>query len=905
MLKRVIAVFLLFAGLAAQAQLRVSKLTVEYLSNPAGIDGAAPRLSWMIESKARDVRQAAYQIWVASSPERLREGGADVWTSGKVGSPQSVLVPYGGGVLGSGKRYYWKVRVWDQRGDSSSSTEPAFWEMGLLNRSDWKGKWISAPKVYDWKGFVAQRKLHIKDGGEESPDPAPVFRRSFSFTKGVARARLYIAGVGYNVPYLNGGKVGDHVLDAAFTRYDKTVLYSTYDVTGSLHPGENVLGVVLGNGWYNMITKAVWGFDHASWRDAPALMVQLEIVFEDGSRQVISSDESWKVAPGPVVFNSIRQGEFYDARKEMPGWNAPGFDDGKWYQPVVINGPAGELKAQMIEPIRITDTVVPKATAEPKPGVYVLDLGRNIAGFAQLRIKAPAGTEITLKYGERLLEDGTVDQRDIAQHIKGGMVQTNKYICKGGAEEVWHPSFSYYGFQYIEVSGLPAKPDRETVVGMIIHTDLGSAGSFQCSNELFNRIQENALASYASNFMGYPTDCPQREKNGWTADAHLAAEMGLYNFKAQGGYTKWLGDIADEQRPTGELSAIVPSSGWGYFWGNGPAWDNAMVLIPWYLYEYSGDKEILLRMYPHIKRYVDYLSTRAADHIVNFGLGDWAPAKTRTAVEVTSTAYYYIDAVIAAKIAGLSGYVEDSKKYANLAVQIRDAFNRHYYRGKGVYDQGSQTALACAVYQGLSGDHTRETIDALVSAIKEKGDHLDCGILGTKYLLHALSDNGRCDVAYKIVNQPDLPGWGYWIEQGATTLWEQWNGTESRNHIMFGDVSAWFYKDLAGIAPDEDQPGFKRVVFRPYFSPDLQWVKASHESMYGEISAAWTRKGHGVDYTIVIPANTTGQVILSGGGKIFIDGKALSASKDVRELSIEGGKTSFVLGSGNYIISIK
>ncbi|HWB92094.1 MAG TPA: family 78 glycoside hydrolase catalytic domain, partial [Puia sp.] len=685
-MKAIISLWLfLVTGLFAAAQITVGDGSVEYLTNPVGIDTREPRLSWIIGGNERDIRQTAYQIFVASSPEKTNEKAADVWNSGKIASDSSAGVVFGGGPLVSARRYFWRVRVWDQGGDSATMAEPAYWEMGLLTKEDWKGKWLSAPKVYDWQQFVAARKAAIKAGEEEAPDPAPEFRKTFTFSKQIAQARLYISGVGYNIPYINGRKVGDHVLDPAFTRYDKTVLYSTYDVTSVLHPGENVLGVVLGNGWYNMITKAVWGFDHAPWRNAPAVIAQLEIVFRDGTGEVVCSDESWKVGPGPTVFNSIRQGESYDARKETQGWDSAGFDDAQWFRPVVVAGPGGQLKAQMIQPIRITDTLISRSIAEPKPGVYVFDMGRNIAGFAELRIQAPAGTEITLKYGERLFADGTVDQRDIAQHVEGGVVQTDKYICKGGGVEVWHPAFSYYGFQYVEVSGLPARPDRTAITGMTIHTAFEAAGNFQCSNELFNKIQRNAVSSYQSNFMGYPTDCPQREKNGWTGDAHLAAEMGLYNFKAENGYSKWLGDIADEQRPTGELSAIVPSSGWGYFWGNGPAWDNAMVLIPWYLYEYAGDRRIVQLMYPHIKRYVDYLGTRAKDQIVSWGLGDWAPAKTHTPPAITSTAYYYVDAVILSKMAGVCGFGEDRKTYADLAGRIKDAFNRQYYRGKGIY----------------------------------------------------------------------------------------------------------------------------------------------------------------------------------------------------------------------------
>jgi len=905
--KLTIALLFVFqlAGVLAVGQVNVKQLSIEYLHNPVGIDVTEPRFSWIIESKERDVHQTAYQILVASSPEKLTEQSADIWNSGKVFSDHSILLPFTNHQLSSRQRYFWKVRIWDAKDNASAFSENAFWEMGLLKRSDWQAKWISAPKVYDWANFVAHRKLHIKEVEVENSDPAPQFRTAFQVKKKIQQARLYISGIGYNVPFINGQKISDRLLDPAFTRYDKTVLYTTYDITEHMRSGENVLGVVLGNGWYNMFTKDVWGYDHAAWRNEPALLAQMEIVFEDGTKQMIVSDQSWKVAPGPIVFNSIRQGEYYNAVQESRGWESPGFDDMKWFQPEAVSGPSGTLTAQMIQPVKASEKIAPKSLTEPQPGLYVFDLGKNIAGFAELKVKAPAGTEIVLKYGERLTADGRVDQKDIAQHVAGKIVQTDKYICKGDGIETWCPSFMYHGFQYVEVSGLLEPPARDVITGVIVHTAMEPAGSFACSNRLFNDIQQAALNSYQSNFMGYPTDCPQREKNGWTGDAHLAAEMGLYNFKGQNAYTKWLGDIADEQRPSGELAAIVPTAGWGYFWGNGPAWDNAMVLIPWYLYQYSGDLRILQQMYPHIKKYVDYLGTRAEQNIVKIGLGDWAPARTTTPAEITSTAYYYVDAVLLSKMAEIFGYTADKEKYAALASLIRLAFNKQYYRGNGIYDLGSQTALACAIYQGLSEDNLDKTLASLVSEVKKSNDHLDCGMLGTKYLLHALSDHGRSDVAYKIVNQRTFPSWGNWIEQGATTLWEQWNGTESHNHIMFGDVSAWFYKNLAGIAPVSDQPGFKQILFRPFFAPDLNWVKAKHQSMYGEIEAGWSRENNVISYTITIPANTTGEIVLPFNRKIVVDNVALSKSPSVKKIDNKKNVTRFLLGSGTYIIKIK
>ena len=889
-------------SLSLKAQIKVKDLTVEYFSNPVGIDITEPRLSWKIESKERDFRQSAYQILVATSENKLNEKNADVWNEGKIISSSSILNSLKGKALLSGKRYFWKLKVWDQNNRATEFSETAFWEMGLLKNADWQAKWISAPKVFKWQDFSAQRQKIIKDPAlDDIATPAPQFRKSFLLNKRTKQARLYISGVGYNVPYLNGERVGDHVLDPAFTRYDKTVFYSTYEVTKQIQSGENVLGVVLGNGWYNMFDKAVWGFDHAPWRADAAVKAQLEIVFEDGSKQIISSDETWKVSPGPIVFNSIRLGEYYDATKETKGWNTIGFDDKQWYEPLLVSGPLGKLKAQMIEPIRIRERIKPVSIGSPAPGVYIFNLGRNIAGFAELKINAPKGTAITLRYGEVLYENGNLNQEKISRYSVNKNFQTDKYICKGEGLETWHPEFVYHGFQYIEVTGLATKPDLESITGLIVNTDLESVGNFSCSNEMFNKIQQSTLNSYLGNFHGYPTDCPQREKNGWTGDAHLAAEVGLYNFKAQNAYSKWLKDFSDEQRPSGEVPAIIPTSGWGYAWGNGPAWDNAMVLIPWYLYQYSGDQRILEQMYPNIKKYVDYLTTKANNHILSIGLGDWVPVKTTTPIEVTSTAYYYVDAFLISKMATLLGKKEDAAKYQELSKKIKQAFNDKFYKGNGMYDKGSQTALSTVLYQGLATDENLTT-NALASAVKAADDHLDCGILGTKYLLHALADNGKPDLAYKIINQRTYPGWGYWMEQGATTLWENWDGSDSRNHIMFGDVSAWFYKNLGGISPDDAQPGFKQINFKPYFAPDLNWAKSSHQSMYGEIISDWRREGNSIIYTINIPSNTTGLISLPKNENMSIDGKPLAKLALVGSLQEDNGLSKFRLGSGTYQI---
>jgi alpha-L-rhamnosidase len=868
------------------SDVRVTDLRCEYLADPLGIDVVQPRLSWRLEASWRGQRQTAYQILAAGEEKLLREGKADLWDSGKVASDQSIHVAYAGKPLASRMRCYWKVRVWDRDDKPTPFSETAVWEMGLLTPEDWQGKWISAP-----------------GGTDKSPQPAPLFRKAFTLGRRPVSARVYICGLGYYELHLNGAKVGDHVLDPAFTPYDRRALYVTYDVTRQLKKGPNALGVTLGNGWYNMHTRAVWDFDKAPWRDRPTMRCQLEITCDDGSKLVVASDATWRVTTGPIVFDSIRNGEKYDARLEKAGWDAADANDTGWPAAQVVPGPQGRLTAQMLPPVKVCKSLRPVKITEAKPGVYVFDMGQNLAGWARLRVFGPAGKEVVLRYGERLNADGTLDQKEIGQHIKSGLPQTDTYILKGRGTEVWEPHFVYHGFQYVEATGLPGKPDLGTLEARVVHTSFEPAGTFECSNELFNRIQHNTLWSYVSNFVGYPTDCPHREKNGWTGDAHLAAETGLYNFDAAAAYTKWLNDLKDEQRPNGELPGIVPTSGWGYQWGNGPAWDSAYVLIPWYLYQYDGDTRILAEHYDRLKLYVDYLTSKAKDHIVAIGLGDWVPAKTTTPERVTSTGYYYRDALIVSKAAALLGKAEDTKKYADLASAIRDAFNKEFYDPKtGLYAGGTQTAMSCALYHGLVPPEERtKVLGKLVEGIQAQSGHLDAGILGTKYLIDSLTAAGRGDVVYSMATKTDYPSWGRWLEQGATTLWEQWDGNASRNHIMFGHISAWFYEALAGINVDPEVVGFKHIVFRPQILGDLTWVRAEHESPYGTIKSQWEVKNGTFSLRIAVPVNTRATVYVPRDERQpLTEDSGSVAAHDVKFLRRENDCAVFEVESGTY-----
>jgi alpha-L-rhamnosidase len=870
----------------------VTRLGCEYLENPLGIDAAQPRLSWNMESDERGQLQTGYQILVASDKAKLAEGKADLWDSRRVNSDQSLNIVYDGQPLQSGQRCYWTVRVWDKDGHETKFAKTGMWQMGLLTPEDWHGKWI---------GRTTDTNSH----------PAPFLRRAFSMNQRIKNATVYVCGLGYYELHINGHKIGDHLLDPGYTRYDKRDLYVTYDVTDDLQKGKNVIGAILGNGWYNVHTRAVWEFDKAPWRAAPKLLTELRIELADGTIQTIATDDTWKTSSGPITFDSIYGGENYDARLEIPNWDQPDFDDSRWTAAKIVDAPKGKLAAQGMPPIKVDESFEPKSITEPKPGVYVVDFGQNMAGFVQLSVSGAAGTQIQWKYGERLT-NGLVDQSIIGFHVHrmdaSQQFQTDSYTLKGKGTETWHSRFSYYGFQYIEVTGFPGKPTAKNFRGYFIYSAVPPVGTFDCSNELFNKIWKNGRYSYLSNLESIPTDCPHREKNGWTGDAHLACEQGLFNYDGLPVYEKWLNDLTDEQRPTGELPGIVPTAGWGYKWGNGPAWDSALVLIPFYLYEYCGDTRVFADRYGAMKRYVDYLTSRAKDHIINFGLPDWAPADTKTPTDITSTGYYYRDVQVVALAAKVLGKESDAQKYSNLGSEIKTAFNKHFFKpASAEYGNSSQTSLSCALYQGLVDPANRDrVVESLVNNVHHHDDHIDTGILGAKYLLPALSDNGKGNIAYLIANQKTQPSWGWWIVQGATTLWEQWNGDDSRNHIMYGDILAWFYKTLAGINPDPQSPGFKHFIIKPQVLGNLQWAKGTYNSVHGLIISDWYLQEYRFNLTVTIPPNTTATIYLptSSAQKITEGGRTLDKALGVKTVSAENNSTAVEVTSGTYKFSL-
>ncbi len=748
---------------------------------------------------------------------------------------------------------------------------------------------------------------------------SPAFEKRFTVAdKPVDKAVLHISGLGFYEASLNGMRIGSKVLDPNPTRYDKRVLYSTYDLTEQIRCGENRMEVLLGHGWYDLRSVSVWNFDNAPWRDFPRMIAQLELYYADGATQMIGTDGSWRHVNSPVGYDCIREGMVVG--RTHP--DAPDFDT----QPVmaeVVPAPAGRVVASSLPATVVSQKLRPKSVTKLGEHHWIVDFGQNIAGWVDLKVRGQErGDKITLLYGERLKADGTLHNQTISAHfrypasaalVSDGFFQKDHLFCDGSDGWVRYPHFVYHGFQYVEITGMKRRPDAGSIVASVVQTDFKSAGSFRCSNDLLNRLQHAALWAYIGNFTnGFPTDCPHREKNGWTGDASLAAEMGVYNFDNTAAYAKWIFDMMDEQRADGNVAAIVPTSGWGYQWGNGPAWDSALLIIPWMLYIYRGDVQILEDSYDRMKLYVDYMTGRSRDHLVAHGLGDWIPAKSKVPAEVTSSGYFYLDAMIVARSAEILGRQEDAQNYAALAGRIKEAFNKKFYQGDGIYSIGTQTALACALHQGIAErDKIVPTQRALAELVETKDNCVpDFGILGSKYIFRALSDAGRSDLAYAMLNQTERPSFGKWIvEDGATTLWEDWDEGASRNHIMFGDFSAWMYQYLGGIRlsdavcavaqrVDPAKVAFKEFIIAPEPVEGLTWVNAAHDSPYGEIRSRWRVKNGRFVLDISVPVNTVATVYLP------VEPGSPGIRSAVPEVASERNRAAFRVGSGCYTFTV-
>jgi len=910
------------AGAAPPGAITAADLRCEYRTNPLGIDELQPRLGWVLRSGRRNEMQTAFQVLVASSESSLAKDRGDLWDSGKVASSDSVQVVYRGARLESRAVCHWKVRVWDREGSVSRWSLPARWEMALVDQADWTAVWVN-----DGKQNPATDDAFYRD------DPAPLFRREFTLAAPVSRARLYITGLGYYEAFLNGTRIGDHVLDPGWTMYGKRVLYSTYDITRQLRPGPNSFGVMLGNGWYNPLPLRMWG--NLNLRDhlavgRPRVIAQLEVELADGSRRTIASDPTWRVADGPLVFNSVYLGESYDARREIPGWDLPGFDDTSWRLAAAASEPVGALRAQPQPPIRVTARIRPVALSEPSPGVFVFDMGENFAGWASVALTARAGTRVTLRYGELLSADGTLNPlTSVAGQIKGRRKmkdgssepiggagapdvawQTDSYTARGIGPERYTPRFTFRGFRYVEVSGYPGRPTPGAVEGLRLNADVQDAGSFASSSPLLNRIQEMVRRTFLSNLFSVQSDCPHREKFGYGGDIVATSDAFMLNFDMAGFYEKSVADWADSARPDGMLTDTAPFVGIQYC---GVGWAMVHPALQAELYQYYGNRRLVERQYETSRRWLDVVAAANPDHVVRTGLGDHE-ALTKTPADALVTPMYFASAHLVARLAAVLERRDDADRYALLAEHVKRAFDdRVSSAAAGGGGARTQSGQAFALQAGILETPGRQAsvqwlLDDLRGASK---GHFSTGIFGTKFALDALSREGHAQAVYDAVRQDTYPGWGYMLASGATTLWEHWassDNTYSHNHPMFGSISQWFFNWLGGIQPDPDAVGFDRIVIRPQLVDGVEWVRSRYRSVRGEIVSNWARAPGSVEWQVTVPANATARVYIPAGAIDQVEegrGARVPArrAEGVRDARMEGRDAVFTVGSGSYVFA--
>ena len=854
-LMRNIALFLFWGPLAANAG--ITAMRCEYLADPIGIDAPHPRFSWQYtaDGKALSFAQARYRILIATQKEALENGwkGRIFWSSDWIASQTGRGAYTGNTPLESHKGYYWRVVATDAGGTQTETSPVGYFETGKMTGTDWQAEWIS-------------------DGHDKDYNPAPMFRKGFRLKRAVAKARLYISAVAYYKFWINGAEASRNELDPGYTHYDKRNLYVTHDVTRYLKTGGNALCVVLGNGFYNAAAPvATWDFEKARWRNRPRFIAELRVTYTDGSTEVMATNPGWKTTTGPYLQNNIYSGDTYDARRAIDGWCLSSFKDDSWQNAIAVAAPAPLMVAQAMPPIQTTQRITAVKMQSFGDSVYVFDFGMNLTGVCSLDVTGSEGTTITLQHGELIKPDGRLEMRNLDIYYKpvpGLAFQTDVYILGKKNQPLPAPSFTYHGFRYVEVkTDKPVKLDKNSLTARFFHTNLEPVGQFSCSDPLLNKIVAATKRSYLSNLHSIPTDCPQREKNGWTADAYIAAELGVLNYDGLTFYEKWINDIIDNQRADGRISGIIPSSGWGYDDWIGPVWDAVMFMLPDILYNYYGDKQGIEKIYTTCEKYLAYLKTREdPEGFVTYGIGDWVPYKTKTPTEFTSSCFYYQDYKLMAKFAGLTG--RDATPYLKKADALKKAINQKYFDpGKSVYSNGSQTALALPLYLGIVPKGAEQTVaDELYKIVKRNNYFLDFGVLGSKTVLRMLTKYGYADAAYEMAAKKTGPSWGGWLQQGLTTLGETWILSPdfrdaSVNHVFLGDVSAWMVNALAGIHYDEQNPGFEHVVIQPHFVKGLSWVKGAYRSMKGLIRSEWKRTGNKVQLTVAIPGNTTATII--------------------------------------------
>ena len=908
--------FLFFFSVSAMAQIAPTTLRCEYLENPPVVDVLNPRLSWVNVANERDRGQVqtAWEIRVASSKENLLNNRADLWSSGKVMSSQSTNNYYGGKALSSRQDCWWQVRTWDKKGRVSGWTEPASWSMGLLKPEEWKAQWIGAP----WQGEEALPKPPHRGPEkagvpEHAPPPAPLLRKSFSVTKDVASARAYVTGLGFFELYLNGKKVGEDVMVPNVTAYAKRpgleknyislednfrnyrVMYLSYDIKDMLKKGENALGAILGNGFYN--APISWTHSYGS----PRFIGQVYITYTDGTEEVIVSDQSWKASKSAIMMDLVFDGEHYDARLEKPDWCTPGFDDSKWEDVALRKKPEGEMKAHMSPTDRVMEELKSQKIERLGDGKYRVDFGEEISGWLKLvNVQGEAGRKIDIKY--------------ICESYMGA----NSYTLKGGGPESYAARFTWFVFRTVEISNWPGELKPENLLAQAVYSDVKTTGKFETSNPLFNNINKIWWRSQTDNMHGgVASDCPHRERAPYTGDGQVACVTVMHNFDARAFYTKWIQDILGAQNP--ETGYVPNGAPWQPGCGGGVAWGAAMQIMPWEFYQHYGDIDMLKNNYEGMKGYIKYMLTWTNEDGIMFSqapdaqkpnqwlnLGDWAPAKGLPPNDMVHTFYLWRCADITSQTAKALGKNSEADEYSKLAERTKAAFqNKYFDKEKGTY--GAYGGNIFALRMGVPADQYPRILAALKSDIIANGGNLDTGIFGTQFFFEVLSENGLHDLAFGAMNKKTPPGFGWWIEQGATTTWEQWNGEGSRNHPMFGGGIVWFYRVLAGMNTDHSQPGYRNVIFKPQPAGDVTFASYANETPYGRAAINWKKSANAFKLDIEVPVGSTATVYVpaSKAEEVTESGKKIKNDNVMRFEKMENGYAIFNVGSGKYSFDSK
>ncbi|GLB49608.1 alpha-L-rhamnosidase [Neptunitalea lumnitzerae] len=892
--------------LAAQ---EVRALKCEILDNPLGIDVLNPRLSWQLFASENNVYQEGYQILVASSEEKLNHNQVDLWDSGKVASDNSIHVKYAGKPLKDKEDAYWKVKVWTNKGETQWS-ETAHWSMGILTYANWKStRWIGYDHPFEWDSITTHSKLSSR-----------YVRKEFRVDKSIKQARAYIMGLGLYELYINGAKLGNQVLAPLPTDYTKNVKYNVLDVTEELVKDNNAIGVILGNGRFFTMRQDYKPYKIKTF-GYPKLAMQLVITYDDGTTEVIKTDESWKLTgDGPIRSNNEYDGEVYDARKEIRGWSSAGFNDSDWINASWVQEPGGFYEAQMTPGMTVKDSVQPKHIKTTKYGTYILDMGQNMAGWLQLKVRGQEGDSIQLKFSESLKEDGSLYR----ENLRDAEV-TDTYILKGGGVEVWEPRFVYHGFRYVEISGYRYLPTVEDFIGKVVYDDLETTGTFECSNEIMNQVFKNAFWGIRSNYKGMPVDCPQRnERQPWLGDRTTGAYGESFVFNNHTLYAKWLDDIRYAQTEDGGIPDVAPAF-WRYY-GDNVTWPGTYITVANMLYHQYADTAVIKKHYPYMKKWILYMeSNYLKNDLMNKDkYGDWCvppeslelihakDAALKTDGELISSAFYFYLLDIMQDFAQLNGELSDVTYYADLRKRIKIAFHKKFFNESSkTYSNNTVTSnILPLAFEMVPSEDEQQVFTNMANQIEQKyNSHISTGVIGTQFLMRTLSEFGRPDLAFTLASNKTYPSWGYMAENGATTIWELWNGNtanpkmNSQNHVMLlGDLLIWYFENVAGIKSSTIQPGFKVLEMKPNFSIDLNYVKASYQSVYGKVTSNWQKRKGKLYWEITVPVNTSAKVLVPSQQieKLKINGEKIDALNLFYKVSDEG--IEITVPAGTYYI---